>query len=106
VKHKEKVIFDQIRMMSKHKLTVTDRYHGTIFSVIANTPVIVLGSTDHKLSSGVKWFSDKLFSKVIYFASSIDEAVKIAEKIYGTYDYDNKLPQYFNEKYWDKIDLV
>lgn len=105
VKHRKKAVLDHIRMMSKNKLTVTDRYHGTIFSIIANTPVIVLGSTDHKLSSGVRWFSDKMFSELVYYADSPKEAVRIAKEIYGKYDYGNFLPDYFNNKYWDKIDL-
>lgn len=104
-KNRKRVIFDQIHLMSGKKLTITDRYHGTIFSIIANTPVIVLGSTDHKLSSGVKWFADRVFSDLIYFASSTKEAVKIAKKVYGTYDYENNVTQYFNEHYWNKLSL-
>src|SRR5690606_18099646 len=105
VKNRKKVIFNHIRTMSKSKLTVTDRYHGTIFSIISNTPVIVMGSTDHKLSSGVKWFSDKVFSGIVYYAKSMDEAVSIARDIYGKYDYDSHIPAYFNNKYWDKLNL-
>lgn len=103
--NRKRVVFNQIDSMSKKRLTITDRYHGTIFSIISNTPVIVLGSTDHKLSSGVKWFSDKTFPGLVYFARSPEEAVTIAKDIYGKYNYKNKIPQYFNDNYWDKLSL-
>ena len=45
-----------IRMFSNYKVIITDRYHGTIFSLIAGTPVIILKTTDHKVISGADWF--------------------------------------------------
>lgn len=42
--------------MSHYKVVITDRYHGTIFSLIANTPVIIIKSTDHKVTTGADWF--------------------------------------------------
>lgn len=100
--HRREVLSKFFSMIARHKLVITDRYHGTIFSVITNTPVIVLGSTDHKLSSGVKWFSDKVFSDVIHYAESPIQAVKIAKELYGKYDFSKKIPPVFNEQYWDK----
>lgn len=104
--HRREVLSKFFSMVARHKLVITDRYHGTIFSVITNTPVIVLGSTDHKLSSGVKWFSDKVFSDVIHYAESPEEAVKLAKRLYGSYDFSKKIPPVFNEAYWDKVDKV
>ncbi|WP_082026255.1 polysaccharide pyruvyl transferase family protein [Prevotella pectinovora] len=43
-----------LQQFAKYQVVITDRYHGTIFSQIVNTPVIVISSTDHKLRSGVK----------------------------------------------------
>lgn len=100
--HRREVLSKFFSMMAHHRLVVTDRYHGTIFAVITNTPVIVLGSTDHKLSSGVKWFSDKVFSDVIHYAESPGEAVKMVKELYGRYDFSKKIPPVFNEQYWDK----
>lgn len=45
-----------LRKISKSKLNITDRFHGVIFSVITNTPVIVFKSLDHKIEYGVRWF--------------------------------------------------
>lgn len=104
--HRRRVLSDFLSKIACHKLVITDRYHGTIFSVITNTPVIVLGSTDHKLSSGVRWFSDKCFADLVYYAESPTEAVKIAKEIYGTYDYSKTISPIFNKKYWDKSNKI
>lgn len=54
--------FDNIlNSFSKSKLVVTDRFHGAIFSYITNTPCIVFKSLDHKISEGIKWFSNVEF---------------------------------------------
>ena len=45
-----------LRKISGAKLNITDRFHGLIFSVITNTPVIVFKSLDHKIEYGIKWF--------------------------------------------------
>jgi hydroxyethylthiazole kinase-like uncharacterized protein yjeF len=38
---------------ARHKVVITDRYHGTIFSMISNTPVIVIATNDHKVKTGI-----------------------------------------------------
>ncbi|MFI5429468.1 polysaccharide pyruvyl transferase family protein [Aeromicrobium sp. UC242_57] len=68
---------------SNYQVTVTDRYHGVIFSLISGTPVVVLESTDHKLRSGVQWFPPQIFGNMIRFAGSVEEAVQAAEHFYS-----------------------
>lgn len=51
---RNKIITDKINEIASYDLVITDLYHGTIFSVIANTFVVVLRSGDHKVSSGVE----------------------------------------------------
>lgn len=88
---------------SKYKVIITDRYHGTIFSLISNTPTIVLGSTDHKLSSGVDWFKGiSGFEGYIYYAKNLEEAIKLANDLYNR-KYIYSLPEYFSKKYYDKL---
>lgn len=93
-----KLINKVLNEFSSYQLVVTDRYHGTIFSQITSTPVIVLSSSDHKLSSGVKWFPENEFKKNVYFAKNLEDAYSYAidilkrkGKIYhnGTYFKDN-----------------
>lgn len=47
-----------IESYSHYRVVVTDRYHGTIFARIAGTPVVVLKTRDHKVTSGAEWFVD------------------------------------------------
>lgn len=106
-KRRDQLIMEKIRYFSTFKVVVTDRYHGTIFSAIASTPVIVINSADHKLSSGVKWFPEELFKDKVQFAGNLDEAYLKANQVLERTDlkYDN--PPYFKEKYWDKLkDLI
>ncbi len=66
--------------IAKHKVMVTDRFHGAVFSILANTPCVVLRSADHKITDGVKWFEDV---NGIFFAENIEDVpdlVKKAEK--------------------------
>jgi len=97
--NREEAINDLLKKYAQYKLIITDRYHGTIFSLIANTPVIVLSSTDHKLSSGVKWFPDSFYPYVQY-AKNLDEASEMAIKILSNKNLEYNLPAYFEENYY------
>lgn len=85
---------------AKYKVVITDRYHGTIFSLIANTPVIVIPSTDHKLSSGVKWFPDS-FRDYVCFAPTFDDVERKVRRICQASNLSHRLPPYFSEKYYE-----
>lgn len=100
-KHREDIINKTIQRFAHYKLIITDRYHGTIFSIIASTPVIVLNSADHKLSSGVKWFPES-FSKRIIFANSLEQAYELAIEIMKNPPLATPEP-YFKEKYYNSI---
>jgi len=100
-KNREKVLNDIFDMYSKYKVIITDRYHGTIFSLISNTPVIVLSSTDHKLKSGVNWFPVE-FANYVHYTEDIENVKNVVSKIYNEYfSYD--LPEYFNVEYYNKL---
>ena len=100
-KHREELIRSILQRFSKYQIIITDRYHGTIFSQIENTPVIVLSSTDHKLSSGVKWFPQKVFGSNIVFVENLDEAYCIAIKILKSNSKIVENPPYFRDKYYN-----
>lgn len=105
IRNRRKQILESIwKEYSNYRVVVTDRYHGTIFSLIAQTPVLVISSTDHKLKSGVKWFPDS-FRPYVKFVENIDDVPAEVSRIYeGKYDY--KLPEYFNKEYYDKLKAV
>ena len=91
----------KIHQFAKHKLIITDRYHGTIFSLIANTKVIVLNSTDHKVVTGVDWFKG-IYDGNYYLAKDLDDAFDKAKELYHRDDVEiNK--SYFEEHYYSKL---
>lgn len=76
----ESELIKTLAYFGKHKVVITDRYHGTIFSMISNTPVIVLATLDHKVKSGTDWFRN-VYDGSFYNADSIQEAILIADKL-------------------------
>jgi exopolysaccharide biosynthesis predicted pyruvyltransferase EpsI len=105
-KNRDQLIWEMIEKFSTFQVVITDRYHGTIFAAVAATPVVVINSADHKLSSGVKWFPEN-FSEYIHFADNMDDAFFVTKKVLNNSNYDYKLPAYFQEKYYKTlIDLL
>ncbi|VGO18259.1 Putative pyruvyl transferase EpsI [Pontiella sulfatireligans] len=94
-------VSNQIELFSKYKLTITDRYHGTIFSLAANTPVIVIKTKDHKVTTGADWFKG-VYDDSVMVAESLDHAYELAQKILASYDYPVLQP-FFKEKYYDAL---
>lgn len=63
--------YSLLELFSIYKMVITDRYHGLIFSYITKTPCIVLDSSDHKISEGIKWFDDCEY--IFYVGSDISK---------------------------------
>ena len=101
LKERDALLEEMLNDFSRFKLVITDRYHGTIFSLIASTPVIVLSSADHKLSSGVKWFP-KEFGDYIKYASNLDDAFCIAINMLKNTD-KQPLSTFFQDNYFLKL---
>lgn len=99
---REELIRSMLKTFSRYQVIITDRYHGTIFSQIVNTPVIVLSSADHKLSSGVKWFPVNEFGENITFANNIDEAYEKAKEVLARNGKVIKNPPYFKNNFYSK----
>ena len=97
----KKYIEDYFEKFAHYKLIITDRYHGTIFSLISNTPVIVIQTKDHKVKTGVDWFSEP-YGNQAFFANTLDEARTIATKVLEDYDY-KKNCDYFERAYYSKL---
>lgn len=98
--NREQLIRQILQQFAKYQVVITDRYHGTIFSQIVNTPVIVISSTDHKLSSGMKWFPHEKFSDNISFAKDLNEAYEKAVDILKRNGAVKKNPAWFKENYF------
>lgn len=85
----------------QYQVIITDRYHGTIFALIANTPVIILKTTDHKVVTGADWF-EGVYEDYVYVVNDLEEASQVAQQIVTGFEY-RKLPSYFKEKYYDRL---
>lgn len=94
-------IEDYFREFAKYKLVITDRYHGTIFSLIANTPVIVIQTKDHKVKTGVDWFRGYYDNEVL-FAPTLTEAIIEADKILREHTY-TKNPAHFEKEFYENL---
>lgn len=101
VKNAEQYIYSEVKMYSKYELIITDRYHGTILSLVAGTPVIIIKTTDHKVITGAEWF-EGLYDNYVYVADSLDDVYRIAENILNK-NLDYKLQPYFTTEYYDKL---
>lgn len=102
-RERDRLIMEKIKYFSTFKVVVTDRYHGTIFSAIASTPVVVINSADHKLSSGVNWFPKEVFKDYVQFANNLDEAYTMANQMLERTDLEYNNPSYFKNEYWNRL---
>ncbi|OQA66003.1 MAG: General stress protein 30 [Firmicutes bacterium ADurb.Bin262] len=100
--NREKYILSAVRRFARYQVTVTDRYHGLIFSLVAGTPVVVLPTSDHKLSSGVDWFSGiSEFKPYVRYCGDIEEVGQLVGDVLKA-DLDHQLPDTFN-RYYGKL---
>lgn len=97
----KKYIEAEIESYSHFKVTITDRYHGTIFSLCAGTPVIIIKTTDHKVTTGADWFKG-VYDEYVYVANDLEDAYQKAKDMMLK-DLDNKLLPYFKTEYYDKL---
>lgn len=100
-KNREKILHDLWEEYAGYCAIITDRYHGTIFSLIANTPVIVISSTDHKLNSGVNWFPAS-FNAYVRYVPDLREVADNVRNIYAR-EYEYRLEPYFQNKYYSTL---
>lgn len=94
-------IENEIRSFASYKVTITDRYHGTIFSLCAGTPVVIIKSNDHKVVTGADWFKG-IYDGYVYVAKDLDDAFSIAKRICTDTSLSHDLPPYFEDHYYGK----
>lgn len=91
----------EIESYSYFKVTITDRYHGTIFSLCAGTPVIVIKTTDHKVITGAEWFKG-VYDDYVYVADDLNDAYNLGKRILQNH-LNYQLSPYFKERYYNKL---
>jgi exopolysaccharide biosynthesis predicted pyruvyltransferase EpsI len=94
----------EIETLSNFKVVITDRYHGTIYALCANTPVIIIKTKDHKVTTGADWFTG-IYDNYIYVSFDLDDAYQKAKEICNKFDY-RILKPYFKEHYYDKLKTI
>ena len=97
------VIQNKITDFSRYQVIITDRYHGTIFSLIANTPVVIIKTNDHKVTAGYEWFKGIFTEDSIRLAKDLDEAIVMAEQIYQKPKEIQNSDYFYREYYQSKL---
>jgi pyruvyl transferase EpsI len=81
------VINEELKKFSRHKVIVTDRLHGMIFSAVTNTPCVVISARTQKIREFVPFFKD---SNAVFFIdkdvgkleNAIQKAMHISRPIF------------------------
>lgn len=97
----EGILSNIISEISKYKLVITDRLHGTIFSLIANTPVLLIGLRSDKVQANYEWYKE--VPDILQYIDKINDISELYEKIDEMLKkkYDYRVPDYFYRKYFD-----
>ena len=95
-RNRKKELKDALSIFRSHKLVITDRFHGVIFSVITKTPCIVMKTIDHKLPASVGWFSELNYVFLEDDINRLSETINLARDItpVNTIDWRH---QYFDQ---------
>lgn len=92
---------EMIKEFSNYRVVITDRYHGTIFSLIAGTPVIVIKTNDHKVVTGVDWFKG-IYDSTVCYIDDIEQVPACVKTKIDTASY-SQLKPYFEENYFKEL---
>lgn len=97
----QKYIQEMFDKFGQYRVIVTDRYHGTIFSLISGTPVIVIKTNDHKVITGVDWFKN-VYDETVFYLSEINDVYDKVKFLYSNYKY-KKLESWFEVEYYSNL---
>lgn len=97
----KQLLLDKLQQFARHKAVVTDRFHGTIFSLIASTPVVVMRTADHKVSEGADWFTT-VYPCYIRKTDSLQDAYYACKDLLNM-QYNAIEEPLFKQKYYDKL---
>lgn len=91
----------EIEKYSHYKVVITDRYHGTIFSIAAGTPVVIIKTTDHKVTTGADWFKG-VYDNFVCVANDLDDAYDKAHA-FIVKERSHEMEPFFKRNYYDKL---
>ncbi|MBE6904686.1 MAG: glycosyltransferase [Ruminococcaceae bacterium] len=105
--NRELYVKKTIAQYSKYRVVITDRMHGIIFALAANTPVIVLQTSGPKVfSSYTLYQKQEAFRHYVYFCDNAEDLAELVNRVMGL-KLEYQLPPVFKRQYYDKLkDIV
>lgn len=70
---RDKILSNKLKEFQSSKIVITDRLHGMIFAAITETPCVVFGNFNHKISESYKWLKNLEYIK---FCKDIEDLEK------------------------------
>lgn len=91
-KKREKILDNKFKQFQTSQIVITDRLHGMIFAAITETPCVVFGNFNHKITESYKWLENLEY---IRFCDNMNEIEDIIEEVIKTKNrkYDNKFAE-------------
>lgn len=89
---RDEVLNNKLEQFQNSQIAITDRLHGMIFAAITETPCVVFGNFNHKISESYKWLKNLEY---IQFCNDIEEIEQAIEKVTKAPNrkYDNKFAE-------------
>lgn len=91
-KKREKILDNKFKQFQTSQIVITDRLHGMIFAAITETPCVVFGNFNHKITESYKWLENLEY---IRFCDNMNEIEDIIEEVIKSKNrkYDNKFAE-------------
>jgi glycosyltransferase involved in cell wall biosynthesis len=80
---RRRVVDDELKLFARHRVIVTDRLHGLVFSVITRTPCVLISSYRQKIAEFAENFAD---SNAVFFIDKRLEQINTMIKAAFTVD--------------------
>lgn len=77
---REKAVIEKISDMSKSRLVITDRLHGMMFSILAQTPCIVFYNANYKIKGVYEWVKNNDYIFLVEDIELLDRTIELALK--------------------------
>lgn len=75
---REFVVYEELKRFARHRVVVTDRLHGLIFSIVTQTPCVVLSAFNQKIREFSADFSNS--NAVFFLDRKLDEIADAVQK--------------------------
>lgn len=86
-KDREFVVYEELKRFARHRVVVTDRLHGLIFSIVTQTPCVVISAFNQKIrefsadfgNSNAVFFLDRKLDEI---ADAVQKAMEVEQPQY------------------------